>query len=208
MTPGFRVAWFFAALFAAAAINTAFLPLWFSDRGLSAAAIGQVLGIAALFRVLAGPGWGTLADRVGCRRPVMLAAAAAASIAALLYLPAHGFLPLCWWPQRRGSPAPRSMPLIDSLALSLARQRRMQYGPVRAVGSVAYMAASAARRLAALGAPAPGWCRGCWPPATARPPSPHRSCRRPRPPPRHRAPSPAFACSQRRPFRFIVLHAR
>ena len=53
MSDGVRVALFFAALFAAAAINTAFLPLWFADRGLSAVAIGQVLGCVCS-RVLAG----------------------------------------------------------------------------------------------------------------------------------------------------------
>ena len=143
MSAGFRVAWFFAALFAAAAINTAFLPLWFSDRGLSPTAIGQVLGIAALLRVLAGPGWGTLADRLGRRRPVMLAAGITAAIAALLYLPAHGFLPLLLVAAAQGVAGSALNPLVDSLALSLARERRMQYGPVRSAGSIAYMAASA-----------------------------------------------------------------
>ena len=38
MSDGVRVALFFAALFSAAAISTAFLPLWFADRGLSALA--------------------------------------------------------------------------------------------------------------------------------------------------------------------------
>jgi len=31
VSPGPRIAAFFAALFVAAAINTAFLPLWFAD---------------------------------------------------------------------------------------------------------------------------------------------------------------------------------
>ena len=43
MSDGVRVALFFAALFAAAAINTAFLPLWFADRGLSAVAMARCL---------------------------------------------------------------------------------------------------------------------------------------------------------------------
>ncbi|MBN8900423.1 MAG: MFS transporter, partial [Rhodospirillales bacterium] len=90
---GRAVGVFMAAYFAANAIN-AFMPLWFADRGLSAASIGQVLGIAALLRVLAGPGWGTVADRIGRRRPVLTAAGATAATAALLYVPSSGFLPL------------------------------------------------------------------------------------------------------------------
>ena len=143
MSAGVRVALFFAALFAAGAINTAFLPLWFADRGLSAVAIGQVLGIASLLRVVAGPSWGTVADRIGRRRPVLLAAAAAASVAALLYLPLYGFAALLLVASVQGVASSALNPLIDSLALALARERRMEYGPVRSIGSIAYMAASA-----------------------------------------------------------------
>jgi MFS transporter, PPP family, 3-phenylpropionic acid transporter len=143
VSAGVRVALFFAALFAAGAINTAFLPLWFADRGLSAVAIGQVLGIASLLRVVAGPSWGTVADRIGRRRPVLLAAAAAASVAALLYLPLYGFAALLLVASVQGVASSALNPLIDSLALALARERRMEYGPVRSIGSIAYMAASA-----------------------------------------------------------------
>ena len=145
MSDGVRVALFFAALFSAAAISTAFLPLWFADRGLSAVAIGQVLGAAALLRVFAGPGWGTLADRIG-RRPVMLAASVAA-VAALCYVPSRGFLLLLVVAGVQGVAASALNPLIDSLALALARDGRMEYGKVRSIGSIAYMAASAG----------PGW---------------------------------------------------
>ncbi len=78
MPAAVRVAAFMGAFFAANAIN-AFMPLWFADAGLSPAAIGQVLGAAALLRVLAGPGWGTVADRIGRRRPVLVVASVAAS---------------------------------------------------------------------------------------------------------------------------------
>ena len=77
MTAATRVAAFLGAYFAANAIN-AFMPLWFADRGLSAASIGQILGAAALLRVLSGPGWGNVADRLGRRRPVLFVAAFAA----------------------------------------------------------------------------------------------------------------------------------
>jgi MFS family permease len=104
MTPGFRVGQFMAAVFAVTAAG-AFMPLWFADRGLSAAAIGQVLGFASLFRVMSGPGWGTMADRVGRRRPVMTTAAIIAMTMSLSYLPLHSFLalpPPHWgrWPTR------------------------------------------------------------------------------------------------------------
>jgi MFS transporter, PPP family, 3-phenylpropionic acid transporter len=143
VSAGIRVALFFATLFAAGAINTAFLPLWFADRGLSATAIGQVLGVASLLRVFAGPSWGTIADRIGRRRPVLLAAALTASVAALMYLPLYGFAPLLAVAVVQGVASSALNPLVDSLALALARDGRMEYGPVRSIGSIAYMAASA-----------------------------------------------------------------
>jgi len=93
MTAATRVAAFLGAYFGANAIS-AFMPLWFADRGLSAASIGQVLAAAALLRVLAGPGWGSVADRLGQRRPVLLFAAAAAAGFGISYILASGFLPL------------------------------------------------------------------------------------------------------------------
>ncbi len=144
MTAGTRIALFFAAIFGAGAISGAFLPLWFSDRGLSPSAIGQILGIASLLRVLCGPGWGSAADRLGRRRPVLLAGAIVASVACLLYVPFNSFLPLLLVAAAHGVAASSLNPLIDSLVLGLARERLLEYGPVRAAGSIAYMTASAA----------------------------------------------------------------
>jgi PPP family 3-phenylpropionic acid transporter len=142
MSAATRVAAFLGAYFAANAIN-AFMPLWFSDRGLSAAAIGQVLGAAALLRVLAGPSWGNVADLIGRRRPVLLFAAFSASGLGLSYAAASGFLPLLLIAAAQGIASSAINPLADSLALALAREGRMEYGPVRAVGSATFMVATA-----------------------------------------------------------------
>jgi PPP family 3-phenylpropionic acid transporter len=142
--PGTRIALFFAALFVAAAINTAFLPLWFADRGIGPGAIGQILGAAAMLRVITGPVWGTLADRLGRRRPVLLGAAIVATLTSLLYLALRDLLPLLLLSVCQASAASALNPLVDSLALALARERRLDYGKVRAVGSAAYMVATAA----------------------------------------------------------------
>jgi PPP family 3-phenylpropionic acid transporter len=153
MSAGTRVALFFAAIFAAGAVSGGFLPLFFADRGMSPEAIGRVLGLAALLRVLAGPGWGNVADRIGKRRPVLCAAAIVAAGAALAYLPLTSVLGFLAVASVQGVAAAALGPLIDSLALALARERRMEYGPVRSLGSVAYMLASAAtgRLLTAAG---------------------------------------------------------
>jgi MFS transporter, PPP family, 3-phenylpropionic acid transporter len=142
MSAAARVAAFLGAYFAANAIN-AFIPLWFSDRGLSASAIGQILAAAALLRVLAGPQWGGVADRIGRRRPVLLFAACAAAGLGLSYTAANGFLPLLLIAAAQGIASSAINPLADSLALALAREGRIEYGPVRAVGSATFMVATA-----------------------------------------------------------------
>jgi PPP family 3-phenylpropionic acid transporter len=142
VSAGTRVAAFLGAYFAANAVNT-FMPLWFADRGVPAATIGQILGLAALLRVLSGPGWGNIADRLGRRRPVLLVAGGAATAMALLYPLSSGFLPLLLVASGQGIAASALNPLADSLALALAREGRMEYGPVRSVGSAAYMVATA-----------------------------------------------------------------
>ncbi|HEY3846421.1 MAG TPA: MFS transporter [Acetobacteraceae bacterium] len=153
MSAGTRVALFFAAIFAASAVSSGFLPLFFADRGLSPEAIGRVLGLATLLRVLAGPGWGNVADRIGRRRPVLCVAGTVAAVAALAYLPLTGFLGFLAVASVQGVAAAALSPLVDSLALALARERLLEYGPVRSAGSAAYMLASAitGRLLAAAG---------------------------------------------------------
>jgi PPP family 3-phenylpropionic acid transporter len=143
MSAATRVAAFLGAYFAANAIN-AFLPLWLADRGLTAAAIGQILGAAALLRVLAGPGWGNVADRIGRRRPVLAFASTCAAGLAASYTAASGFLPLLLIAAAQGIAASAINPLADSLALALAREGRIEYGPVRAAGSATFMVATAA----------------------------------------------------------------
>src|ERR1700709_2402525 len=115
MSPGFRVGQYMAAVFSVTAVS-AFMPLWFADRGLSAAAIGQVLGLASLFRVISGPGWGTLADKVGRRRPVMISAAVVAMTLSLAYIPSHGFVPILLVAAFLGVAASALGPLADALA--------------------------------------------------------------------------------------------
>lgn len=142
MSAGTRVGAFMGAYFASIAL-TAFMPLFFSDRGLSAESIGHILGTATFLRILAGPGWGNVTDRIGRRRPVLLLAGLVATGMALLFLPAHGFWMLLLVAAGQGIAASAINPLVDSLALALAREGRMEYAPVRAVGSATFMVTTA-----------------------------------------------------------------
>jgi MFS transporter, PPP family, 3-phenylpropionic acid transporter len=62
---------------------------------------------------------------------------------------ATGFVPLLLIAAAQGIAASAINPLADSLALALAREGRIEYGPVRAIGSATFMVATAMARLAA-----------------------------------------------------------
>jgi len=139
---GLRVGLFLAAFFAAGAVSTAYLPIWFAGRGLSSAEIGQVLGLGFLLRVAVVPGWGWLADKIGGRTVLFAGAAVAAGGAALLPA-AQGFFVILLISAVQGVSASALTPLSDALVLALAAARRLDYGRTRAFGSVAYMASTA-----------------------------------------------------------------
>lgn len=137
-----RVGLFVGAYFAAMG-TTGFMPLWYADRGLSPAEIGRILGAASVLRVLAGPQWGGIADRLGRRRPVLTGATFTATLLVLAFPLTSGFWPVLAVAAGQGIAASAINPLADSLALALARQGVMEYGPVRAVGSATFMLATA-----------------------------------------------------------------
>ncbi len=135
---------FLGAFFAAAGVSVAFMPLWYADRGLSAAAIGAIMGTASGLRVLAVPAWGALSDRSATRRAPLVTAAAIAAAGAALFVPAHGYTPILLVAVLHGVAATALSPLTDALSLALAAAGRLDYGRVRALGSASYMAATAA----------------------------------------------------------------
>lgn len=142
MTAGVRVGLFMGAYFCAMAL-TGFMPLFYADRGIAPEQIGQILGTATFLRILAGPGWGNITDRIGRRRPVLLFAGCVATTMALTFMLADGFWPLLCVAAGQGIAASAINPLVDSLALALTREKRMEYGPVRAVGSATFMVTTA-----------------------------------------------------------------
>ncbi len=139
--PSLRVAAFLVFVFIPAGVATAFLPLWLTQRGLSAAEIGTVLGVASLLRLTVVPGWGWLGDRIGRRRTLGLAAAAG-SVACAGYFAPGGFWPMLVAGVAAAATASPLMPIADALSLSLARDGKLDYGRVRASGSAAYMLAT------------------------------------------------------------------
>lgn len=110
---------------------------------MTAAQIGQVLGLAALLRVGVIPFWGRMADAVGNRRAALAGAGAVAAAAALLLPQAPAAAPLFVAVCVLSVAGAALAPLADAVALPLAGAGRLDYGRTRAWGSVGYMAATA-----------------------------------------------------------------
>src|SRR5947208_7102662 len=85
-----RLALFYAALFAALGVQLPFLPVWLAAKGLDAAMIGLVLAVPMVVRVIVIPLATHAADRYQALRGVITTAAAAALIAYAATALAHG----------------------------------------------------------------------------------------------------------------------
>ena len=137
-----RLAAFYAALFVVLGVQLPFLPVWLAAKGLDAGAIGIVLAIPMVVRVLAIPLATRHADRHdAARTAIMIAAGAAvvgygmvglageaAAIMAAFALASAFYTPI--------------MPLTDAYALRGLGHFRRAYGPVRLWGSLAFIAGS------------------------------------------------------------------
>ena len=138
-----RIGLFTSCFFAAGAVLTAYLPLWLADRGLDAALIGTVLGVASLTRIVAVPLWGWAADRLGYHRVSLFLAASGATVCAALMPTAPGTVSIAILIVAGGVAASALSPLCDAVTLAFAAAGRLDYGRARAWGSIAYMVATA-----------------------------------------------------------------
>ena len=137
----------YAALFGAFGTVTPFMPSFLAARGLDPRAIGTVFTAGLLVRIAAGPLLGAVADRLGSRAILSVAALGAGTIG-LLYLPAAGLAALVAVSMAHALAITSLNPLADALALAgSARERLYSYGAVRGLGSAAYVLATLASGL-------------------------------------------------------------
>ena len=152
-----RLGSFYAASFLVVGVQLPFWPLWLAGRGLDARQIAMVFAAAIWAKVIATPALGALADRLGRRRAVMVALAAAACLAYAGLWPEAGFWKLIALNVVAGVAQSALMPLGDSIMLAAVRDQRLDYGRIRVWGSLSFILAAsgggAALSLAASGAP-------------------------------------------------------
>jgi PPP family 3-phenylpropionic acid transporter len=128
-----------SGMYLANGVNMSFFAALLESRGLLPSEISLILGVAFLARVVAGPVWGMLGDRLGRIRPVLAVSMVIAILATLSVLAWQGFWQFFASVMLYSVGASALMPLFDVLTLSAARRFGFDFGRVRAVGSTAFM---------------------------------------------------------------------
>jgi PPP family 3-phenylpropionic acid transporter len=142
----------YTALYAAFGVISPFLPAFLQSHDLATEEIAAVMAMGTGIRLLSGPLAGRFSDHHRAWRSLFAGCAAAAAIAALLYLPAHGFWVLLLVTVAQASALAPLAPVADALALSAsagAAGKAFEYGWVRGTGSAAFIAGSIAAGHAA-----------------------------------------------------------
>jgi len=149
-----RLGVFYAASFLVVGIQLPFWPVWLAGRGLDATQIATVFAAAIWANAIVTPAIGAASDRLGRRRAMMIALAALACLAYIGLWPVAGFWPILALNLVAGAALSALMPLGDSVTLAAVRRDGLDYGRVRAWGSVSFIvAAIGSGALLALAAP-------------------------------------------------------
>lgn len=127
---------YYAALYAPIAVSLTFLPVWMRGLGLSEHDIGIVGAIGIALRVLASPIASHAADRLGRRKPLLLALVAGAGIASGFYLAVETFLGVLLVYAATGIFASCIVPIGESIAVPSIRRLGLDYGTARRWGSI------------------------------------------------------------------------
>jgi PPP family 3-phenylpropionic acid transporter len=141
MPLSFRLALFYFMFFLYAGAYVAYFPAYLAARGLGAAEIAWVIALPPFVRVIAPTAWGTLADRTGWQRGIVVFSCAAnvACFALLPFMP--GFGAIAWLIGATGMLSAAALPLVEVIALGALAGNPGRYGPVRLWGSIGFIVA-------------------------------------------------------------------
>jgi PPP family 3-phenylpropionic acid transporter len=129
----------YAAKFGHLGIVLPFLAPWLHMRGLGPAAIGVMLALPPLFKILAPWMWGQWADRSGRRRELLVLSAfsAAAALAAMVWF--EGLAPLVMLMLLYGFTRAPILPYVEATVLEQSERHNFSYGPIRLWGSLGFV---------------------------------------------------------------------
>src|ERR1700744_1491738 len=125
--PGYLM--LYIALYSAYGTESAYLPAFLGDHGLSNEQIGLALAAGTLVRIVAGPLTGRLADHLDARKQVLSVAAFCSGLIGFAYNLAFGFAPLLTVSMAHAAATASLAPLADALSVAASmKERGFQYG--------------------------------------------------------------------------------
>lgn len=137
-----RISFYYAAAFVVGGLVTPFLPVWLQARGFGPEQIAACLAFPLLARIIFTPIGSWIADNVPNRR---LAILIFSTLAVALFIPAtqvSGVLPILILTGLTVTISGLVMPTLDALALTAYRRFALDYGRMRAWGSISFVVVS------------------------------------------------------------------
>ena len=130
----------YGSLYLAYGTESAYLPEFLRDHGLTLEQVGLTLAAGTVVRIIAGPLIGRLADYLGALQQVLTTVACLSGLVGFAYLFAYGFVPLLAVIICHAAATASLAPMCDALSVAAsAKGRTFQYGRVRGAGSIAFI---------------------------------------------------------------------
>lgn len=143
MSFAIRLATVYGTMFLFTGVYLPFFPVWLKSQGLEATEISLVVALSLFLRIVVGPFFAAVADRLGDRRRVMVWLAWGSLVSAALFLWVEGFGPILFVSLVLNAVFPAIGPIVETMAMRARIERRMNYGRVRLWGSITFIGASA-----------------------------------------------------------------
>lgn len=142
--PRLRIAIYYSCMFGMVGIFQPFFPLWLAEHGLTAAQIGLLLSLNSVMRAVGNPIFARFADTREDRKQLVWILCLGGIVTACFMVPAYGFWPVLLLTLLHVAIQAPVNPLGENLILLNLRVRNLDYGRLRAWGSVAFIVTSLA----------------------------------------------------------------
>lgn len=144
MKSAYTVKSFNFLFFALLSMFIPFLPLYFSDRGLSETQIGTIIGIGGFITLIAQPLWGMISDRLRTIRKVLLLLVICCTITGYSLYSTDSYPLILLFVMLTYFFLMPIDPLTESLNFRVAESEGISYGSLRTYGALGYAVMSLA----------------------------------------------------------------
>ncbi|MCM3039853.1 MFS transporter [Paenibacillus motobuensis] len=144
MKSAYTVKSFNFLFFALLSMFIPFLPLYFSDRGLSETQIGTIIGIGGFITLIAQPLWGMISDRLRTIRKVLLLLVICCTVTGYSLYSTDSYPLILLFVMLTYFFLMPIDPLTESLNFRVAESEGISYGSLRTYGALGYAVMSLA----------------------------------------------------------------